>query len=192
MSGEAPASMPSMPSTSSVEEPSTEQAAAEPLAGETYLGVPATVDLAGTAVLHVLPSQLLSVAAALREEGFRVCVDVCGVDYLGAASRPETPAAIKIERFEVVVTLLSHSSRRRIRLRVQVAADDLSVPSLFDLYPGVENPEREVFDLFGIRFEEHPDLTRILMPESWHGHPLRKDFDTGAVPVRFKASADVR
>lgn len=191
MSAGAPASMSSM---SSIEEPSAErEAAAAPLvSGETCRGVPSTLDLAGTAVLHVLPSQLLSVAAALREEGFRVCVDVCGVDYLGAVSRPETPAGIKTERFEVIVTLLSHAARRRIRLRVQVAADDLSVPSLFDLYPGVENPEREVFDLFGIRFEEHPDLTRILMPETWHGHPLRKDFDTGAVPVRFKASADVR
>ena len=191
MSAKAPAS------AASIEEPSTAQdaaapAAASPADGKAYGGVGATVDLAGTTVLHVLPSQLLSVAAALREEGFRVCVDVCGVDYLGAAARPETPAGVKAERFEVIVTLLSHSARRRIRLRVQVSVDAPSVPSLFDLYPGVENPEREVFDLFGIHFEEHPDLTRILMPESWRGHPLRKDFDTGAIPVRFKASGDVR
>ena len=184
----------SAPSAASIEEPSAAQdaAAAPPPAGKAYDGAPSTVDLAGTTVLHVLPSHLLGVAAALREEGFRVCVDVCGVDYLGAASRPETPAGVNPERFEVIVTLLSHSARRRIRLRVQVSEAAPSVPSLFDLYPGVENPEREVFDLFGIRFEEHPDLTRILMPESWHGHPLRKDFDTGAVPVRFKASGDVR
>ncbi len=161
-------------------------------AGESAYGVPSTLDPAGTTVLHVLPSQLLEVAGALREDGFRVCVDVCGVDYFGAADRPEVPEGVKVERFEVIVTLLSHSARCRVRLRVQVSADDPSVPSLFDLYPGVENPEREVFDMFGISFENHPDLTRILMPEDWHGHPLRKDFDTGAVPVRFKASEDVR
>jgi NADH-quinone oxidoreductase subunit C len=96
------------------------------------------------------------------------------------------------ERFEVVVILMSHSARERLRLRVQVPADDATVPSLFDVHPGTEAPEREVFDLFGISFGGHPDLTRILMPEDWVGHPLRKDEAIGRIPVQFKGTADAR
>jgi len=58
--------------------------------------------------------------------------------------------------------------------------------SAFDLFPGTEAMEREAFDMFGIAFDEHPDLSRILMPETWEGYPLRKDFDTGQIPVQFK------
>ena len=73
-----------------------------------------------------------------------------------------------------------------MRLRVQVPDDDPVVPSLFDVHPGTEALEREVFDMFGIRFDGHPDLTRILMPEDWIGHPLRKDYAIGRIPVQFK------
>ena len=69
---------------------------------------------------------------------------------------------------------------------------DPVVPSLFDVHPGTEAPEREVFDLFGIRFDGHPDLTRILMPEDWVGHPLRKDYGIGSIPVQFKGVTDAR
>jgi len=79
-----------------------------------------------------------------------------------------------------------------VRLRVQVPEEDPRLPTLFDLFPGAENPEREVFDMFGIAFDGHPDMTRILMPEDWDGHPLRKDYATGIVPVRFKAAGDPR
>jgi NADH-quinone oxidoreductase subunit C len=96
------------------------------------------------------------------------------------------------ERFEVVVNLLSLSLRRRIRVRMQVPAGDPVVASLFDVYPGTENMEREAFDMFGIRFEGHPDLTRILMPEDWEGHPLRKDYAVGRVPVQFKGAPGPR
>ena len=65
-------------------------------------------------------------------------------------------------------------------------ADDPTVPTLFDVHPGTEAMEREVFDMFGIVFTDHPDLTRILMPEDWEGHPLRKDYEVGAIPVQFK------
>jgi NADH-quinone oxidoreductase subunit C len=78
--------------------------------------------------------------------------------------------------------------RRRLRLRVQVPADDAVLPTLFDLHPGTEAMEREVFDMFGVAFTEHPDLTRILMPEDWIGHPLRKDYDVGRIPVQFKGA----
>ena len=70
----------------------------------------------------------------------------------------------------------------------QVPEDDASVPSLFDLHPGTEALEREVFDMFGISFDGHPDLTRILMPEDWIGHPLRKDYSSGRIPVQFKGA----
>ena len=81
--------------------------------------------------------------------------------------------------------LISHARRERIRVRLQVA-DGASVPTLFDMFPGTEAMEREAFDMFGITFDEHPDMSRILMPETWEGYPLRKDFDIGRIPVQFK------
>ncbi len=95
------------------------------------------------------------------------------------------PEGITPERFEIVANLLSLSAKARLRIRVQVPADDATVPTLFDLYPGTEALEREVYDMFGIVFDDHPDLTRILMPEDWEGHPLRKDYEIGAIPVQF-------
>ena len=96
------------------------------------------------------------------------------------------------ERFEVVVNLLSISQVRRVRIRVQVPATDAVVPTLFDLYPGTEAMEREAYDLFGVVFDGHPDMTRILLPEDWEGHPLRKDYGMGRVPVQFKGSPGPR
>ena len=87
---------------------------------------------------------------------------------------------------------MSHRERQRIRLRVQVPGDDPTCPSLFSLHPGTEAMEREVFDMFGVVFEGHPDMTRILMPEDWVGHPLRKDYDSGRIPVQFKGAPTVR
>ena len=71
---------------------------------------------------------------------------------------------------------------------VQVPEAAPVVASLFDLYPGTEAMERECFDMFGIEFADHPDLTRILMPEDWDGHPLRKDYEVGRIPVQFKGA----
>jgi NADH-quinone oxidoreductase subunit C len=132
-----------------------------------------------------------SLIAALRDGGFEMCADLCVVDYLGHPGRA-LPDGVTPERFEVVVNLLSLSSKRRVRVRVQVPESDPSVPSLFDLYPGTEAMEREAFDLLGVIFTDHPDLTRILMPEEWEGHPLRKDYGNARVPVQFKEAPGPR
>jgi NADH-quinone oxidoreductase subunit C len=129
--------------------------------------------------------------AAYKDAGFELCADLCAVDYLTHPGRT-LPPGIEAERFEVVVNLLSLSLRRRVRVRVQVPESDPTVDSVFALYPGTEAMEREAFDLVGVAFVGHPDLTRILMPEDWEGHPLRKDYGVGRVPVQFKGAPGPR
>ena len=129
--------------------------------------------------------------ATFKVDGFEMCVDLCAVDYLEYANRA-LPGDVTPSRFEVVVNLLSLSKRQRVRVRVQAGDDDAEVDSLFDLYPGTEAMEREAFDLMGVLFRAHPDLTRILMPEEWEGHPLRKDYGSGRVPVQFKEAPGPR
>jgi NADH:ubiquinone oxidoreductase subunit C len=90
------------------------------------------------------------------------------------------------ERFEVVANLISHPRNRRIRLIAEVPADDTTVPSLAPIFRTAEVAEREVYDLFGITFDGHPELSRILMPDDWVGYPLRKDDAPARVPVTFK------
>jgi NADH-quinone oxidoreductase subunit C len=139
----------------------------------------------GAAVVHCNRSDYLRLMSALKADGYEMPVGVTGVDYLTHPGR-DLPEAITAERFEVVVELLSLRHRRRIRVRCQVPADDPTVPTLFDLWPGTEAHERETYDMFGISFAGHPDPSRILMPEDWEGHPLRTDYDTGHIPVQFK------
>ena len=129
--------------------------------------------------------------AAFRDAGFELCSDLCAVDYLTHPGR-SLPEGVTAERFEIVVNLLSLSMRQRVRIRVQVPESDPEVDSVFDVYPGTEAMEREVYDLMGIVFNGHPDLTRILMPEDWEGHPLRKDYGVGRVPVQFKEAPGPR
>jgi NADH-quinone oxidoreductase subunit C len=128
---------------------------------------------------------------AFRDAGFETCADLCAVDYLTHPGRT-LPEGVKPERFEVVVNLLSLSMRQRVRIRVQVPENDPVVPTLTDIYSGTEAMEREAFDMIGIIFEGHPDLTRILMPDDWEGHPLRKDYGVGRVPVQFKEAPGPR
>lgn len=135
----------------------------------------------GQEVVRVERHQLLDFATAAKESGFEVLADLTAVDWY----RHREP------RFEVVINLLSMQHRARLRVLVGVPRDDTVVPSLVPVWPGANFPEREVYDLFGITFEGHPDLTRILMPDDWEGHPLRKDYPTGSVPVQFKASPQV-
>ncbi|MEY2457104.1 MAG: NADH-quinone oxidoreductase subunit [Acidimicrobiaceae bacterium] len=158
----------------------------------TRYGVPVT-ESSGQAVLHPRREHLAELVMELRDEhGFGMCIDVTAVDYLAYELPRRLPASVEPERFELIVGLLSHSSRERLRLRVQVPEADPVVPSLFDVHPGTEALEREVYDMFGIRFEDHPDLTRILMPEDWIGHPLRKDYAIGRIPVQFKGVENTR
>jgi NADH-quinone oxidoreductase subunit C len=145
----------------------------------------------GQEVLFPTRAQYLDLVGELRDEGFEMCADLCGVDYLAHPGR-RLPPGVTEERFEVVVNLLSLSQARRLRVRLQVPESDTVAPSLFELYPGTEAMEREAYDLFGIVFEGHPDMTRILMPEDWEGHPLRKDYGVGRVPVQFKGAPGPR
>jgi NADH-quinone oxidoreductase subunit C len=155
-------------------------AAPEP---STLYGV-ALSDSRGQRVLHPSRAQYLDVLRQLLDDTYTMCADLTAVDYLRYATRP-LPEGIEGERFEVVVNLLSIERRDRIRIRVQVPEADPTIASAFDLYPGAEAMEREVYDMFGIVFTDHPDLTRILMPEDWEGHPLRKDDDPSRIPVQF-------
>ena len=152
---------------------------------------PVTVGLAGETVGYVARDRYVEAIRALRDDGYELCADVCAVDYLGHPGRA-LPDGVAPERFEVVVNLLSLSKKERTRIRVQVPEHDCVVDSLFELYPGTEAMEREVYDLMGVVFRGHPDLTRILMPEDWEGHPLRKDYGVGRVPVQFKEAPGPR
>jgi len=145
----------------------------------------------GQLVVHPTRADYVDLIGLLYDDGYRMCVDLTGVDYLMHLDR-QLPAGVVAERFEVAVNLISTEMRRRIRVRVQVPEDDLTVRSIYPLHPTVEAMERETYDMFGIVFEGHPDLTRILMPEDWEGHPLRKDYAMGRVPVQFKEAPGSR
>jgi NADH-quinone oxidoreductase subunit C len=162
---------------------------------ETYSGAPVLVSF-GQRVVFPSAEQYLAVVQQLLQDGFTMCVDLCAVDYQGftlsGAANSPTPTGTELHRFEVVANFLSIARRERVRVRVQVPGEPPTLPSLFDLYPGVEAMEREAYDLFGVIFNGHPDLTRILLPEDWEGHPLRKDYKVGRVPVQFKSVSPTR
>ena len=146
-----------------------------------------TAESCGQTVVFPTREQYVDLVKALADDGYAMIIDLCGVDYLEYMGRP-LPEGIGAERFEVVVNLLDIAHRRRIRLRVQVPEAEPTIPSLFDIHPGAEAYERETYDMFGVVFSDHPDMTRILMPEDWVGHPLRKDYAVGKIPVQFKGS----
>jgi NADH-quinone oxidoreductase subunit C len=154
---------------------------------ESLHGVPVTRPR-GEVVLHPSRAEYLDLVRTLTEDGYLQCLDVTAADYLRHPGRTDLPPGVEPERFELVVQMINHAERARVRIRVQVPEDDATVPSLFALHPGTEALEREVFDLFGITFDDHPDLTRILMPEDWVGHPLRRDYGIGRIPVQFKGA----
>ncbi len=136
----------------------------------------------GEFTLYVRRQQLVPVAQALRDEPelrFEIATGVNGVHYPHEVGR----------EFHAVYHLLSitHGSRR-IRVEVTCPDADPSVPSLLSVWPGLDWHERETWDMFGIIFQGHPALTRILMPDDWPGHPQRKDYPLGGIPVEYKGA----
>jgi len=165
-----------------------------PEAGETGLSTGDSDDLVhgstrtmsrGQVVLHPDSDNYHELVEALSADGYAMCVDLTVVDYLGSDCR-DLPSAVEPQRFELVVGFLDLVNRRRVRVRTQLQGSDPSIETITDLYPGAEALEREAYDMFGVSFTGHPDPTRILMPESWDGFPLRKDYDIGRIPVQFK------
>ncbi len=132
----------------------------------------------GELTLHVKRSRLFEVAKTLRDKDslrFEVCLGVSGVHY------PED----KGRELHAVYPLLSMTHNRRIRLEVSAPDNDPHIPSLVEVWAGNNWHERETFDMFGIIFDGHPALTRILMPDDWPGHPQRKDYPLGGIPVEY-------
>ena len=155
---------------------------------------PGTVfhDSHGQPVVYVDRASWHDVAQLLRDhEQMTMCLDVTVVDHLRDATRLAVDG-VEPERFEVVANFLSHPRNRRLRVIAQVPVADPTIASLVDLYPGMDFGEREAYDLFGITFEGHPDLTRILLPDDWEGYPLRKDDFPARVPVAFKEDPSPR
>jgi len=169
-----------------VDEAAADEQAPDDEAPDLVYGAPRT-EVRGQQVIHPRRDEWRRTALELLNDGWNMCMDVTAVDYGTYGPGRDLPTGVDPERFEVVVSLLSYERRERLRVRIQVPEDDPTVDSLYAVYPGTDFLEREVFDLFGITFSGHPDLSRILMPETWEGHPLRKDYSTGAIPVQFKA-----
>ena len=149
-------------------------------------GVPAaavqqvTVDR-GEITYYVRRDHLVALCRTLRDDPalrFELCSGVSGVDY-----GPEVP-----QRLHSVYHLLSMTYRRRIRLEVAVDVDDPHVPSVVEVYPTADWHERETWDMYGIVYDGHPALTRILMPDDWDGFPQRKDYPLGGIPVEYKGA----
>ncbi|MEC7926003.1 MAG: NADH-quinone oxidoreductase subunit C [Actinomycetota bacterium] len=131
--------------------------------------------------INVDINQYYETIESLKKDGYEMMVDLTAVDWY----RKREP------RFQVIVNLLSVSKNLRVIINVNVPDDDLKIPSICEIYPGANFYEREVFDMFGIEFENHPELTRILMPDDWAGNPLRKDYGSGRIPVQFKNAPKV-
>ncbi|HEX4321595.1 MAG TPA: NADH-quinone oxidoreductase subunit C [Acidobacteriaceae bacterium] len=115
--------------------------------------------------LTIAPEHIIAAAQTVQQAGYNFLEDITAVDWF-----PASP------RFQVSYHIVSHTHKERIRLRVMLDEIDPSVDSITPVWPSADYYEREVFDLFGIRFNGHPNLRRIMMPDDWTGHPLRKDY----------------
>ncbi|MBT8202982.1 MAG: NADH-quinone oxidoreductase subunit C [Acidimicrobiia bacterium] len=156
-----------------------------PLAEVTGAFPEATLEESATGqnVVRVDAGRLVEFTQACRDAGFEMFIDVTAVDY-----RRQRPGP----RYDVVILLLSLQHNLRIRILAGVDGEVPTAPSITSVYPGANFYEREVYDLFGIEFTGHPDLTRIMLPDDWSGHPLRKDSPVGSVPIQFKGTNKVQ
>lgn len=139
----------------------------------------------GEITFYVEREAVLDLCRTLRDTDglrFEMCSSVSGVDY-GSSEPPEVA-----QRLHVVYELLSMTYRRRIRLEVALDVADAHVPSIVAVYPTADWHERETWDMFGVVFDGHPALTRILMPDDWEGHPQRKDYPLGGIPVEYEGA----
>jgi NADH-quinone oxidoreductase subunit C len=133
----------------------------------------------GELTLHIKPEKLVDVAFILRDSlKFEMCMGVSGVHYPEQTGR----------ELHAVYPLLSMTKNQRLRLEVSVPDSHPHIPSLVEVWAGNNWHERETFDMFGIIFDGHPGLTRILMPDDWKGHPQRKDYALGGIPVEYKGA----
>ena len=132
-------------------------------------------------IINTSVAEYKKLVESLHSESYEMMVDLTVVDWF----RKKEP------RFEVIVQFLSVSKNERKTVKVFVDDEELSIPSITDIYPSANFYEREAYDMFGINFLEHPDLTRILMPDDWNGHPLRKNYGSGRIPVQFKNAPKV-
>jgi len=127
----------------------------------------------GQTVVELPAAEIVSVVTFLKSQGFSMLIDLTAVDRLG-----------REPRFDVVYHLYHLEQKDWLRLKVQVGGEEPTVPSIAHVYASANAAERECYDMFGIRFRGHPDLRRILMPDDWQGHPLRKDYPlTGLNPM---------
>ncbi len=133
-----------------------------------------TVFFRGRGTIEIDPARIRTVLQTLRGKGYGFLASVHGVDHY-----PEEP------RLGVVYELLDMSRVDRITVKLRVPVDAPRVESVTEEWPTADHQEREVYDMFGVVFEGHPDLRRILMPEDYEGHPQRRDFPTGGEPVIF-------
>jgi len=115
--------------------------------------------------LTIPREEIVGAGRAVQAAGYNFLEDVTAVDWF-----PASP------RFQVSYHIVSHKFKERIRLRVMLDEDSAAVETITDVWPSANYYEREVFDLFGVRFDGHPNLRRIMMPDEWSGHPLRKDY----------------
>jgi NADH-quinone oxidoreductase subunit C len=134
---------------------------------------------AGDSWVTVPAGQIRESLSSLKKDGYRLLVFLTCVDHLADASR-DWP-----ERYELVYQLRNLETREQLRVRTFVGGEQPKIDSVYDLFPPADWDERETYDLFGIVFTDHPDLTRILMPDDWVGHPLRRDYPVGGEVVEF-------